>query len=290
MAEAAFHLGAGGPGAAAVAALAAAAASAAASGALARALTPAVADLLSRRGVSCANHEGRILPCGVGLVFLAAAVPAYAALMLGRAAPREEILALLAAAAIMAAAGLVDDLRGGEPKGLRGHLAALRVGVVTSGAAKAAAGLMAGLVAAAALPAGAGERFTTLLLVPLCANAVNVLDLRPGRAGKAFVLAAAAELAATGGLPHLAPLAGAVAGYLRYDLRGAAMMGDAGANLLGAALGVALAQDLGAGGEALAVAVLAALHVLVERVSLSALIDSRPLLRRFDAWGRPRGG
>ncbi len=177
----------------------------AAAAALAWWLTPVVARLLGARGLLVENYAGRRLPCGVGLVFLGASLPVYGILMFWSPALREEVPALLAAGAVMAAAGLLDDLPAREPKGVRGHLAALQSGVVTSGVAKAAAGLLAGLVAAAALPGPGGggwraaEALVTTLLVSLAANAVNALDLRPGRAGKGFLLAALVEVAATGG-------------------------------------------------------------------------------------------
>jgi UDP-N-acetylmuramyl pentapeptide phosphotransferase/UDP-N-acetylglucosamine-1-phosphate transferase len=69
---------------------------------------------------------------------------------------------------------------------------------------------------------------------------LNLLDLRPGRAIKGFLIFL--FLIAILGLGDidwllLAPLLGAVLYYLLIDLRAGAMMGDAGSNVLGLTLG-----------------------------------------------------
>ena len=157
--------------------------------------------------------------------------------------------------------GLLDDLlephqrRAGRPvsKGLRGHLASLRSGRVTTGAAKALGIPALALLAAAGGPAPRGGAMVPVdaALTAGCANLANLLDLRPGRALKA-VLPPAALLALTAGqderarsgarLAVAALLPGALA--LPADLREHGMLGDAGANVLGAAVGAATTRTL----------------------------------------------
>ena len=113
------------------------------------------------------------------------------------------------------------------------------------------------------------------------ANAVNLFDLRPGRALKVTGLA---------GLPLLGTLPGAVAvgssvGVVRDDLA-RSMLGDTGANAAGALVGLALVERTRLPGRVAALAVLAALTLASERVSFSRVIDANPVLRRFDQWGR----
>ena len=64
------------------------------------------------------------------------------------------------------------------------------------------------------------------------------------------------------------------------------MLGDTGANALGATLGVAVVAGTGLAGRGLALAVLAALTLASEKVSFSRVIDATPALRWADQLGR----
>jgi UDP-N-acetylmuramyl pentapeptide phosphotransferase/UDP-N-acetylglucosamine-1-phosphate transferase len=125
-------------------------------------------------------------------------------------------------------------------------------------------------------------------LIALAANLVNLLDLRPGRALKAFA-AGALLLAPGAGWSGMAPLLAVAlpaAAYAPADLRARAMMGDTGANALGAALGATAALQLGLTGKLAALALLAALQVASEFVSFSAVIERCAPLRFVDRLGR----
>lgn len=190
-------------------------------------------------------------------------------------------------------AGAADDLTGSatRAKGLRGHLRALRNGEVTTGAVKVAVLVGSGLLACvwADHRDGRGLTSSTLAgagLVAGSANLANLFDLRPGRALKVF-LALGAPLAATGS-PAAAAVCASSLAVLRDDLRGVSMLGDTGANPLGAAVGAAAARALGPRGRLLALGGVTALTLASERVSFSRVIDSTPVLRRLDRWGRAR--
>ena len=64
------------------------------------------------------------------------------------------------------------------------------------------------------------------------------------------------------------------------------MLGDAGANALGALLGVALAARTGPVGRAVLLAGLAGLTAASEKVSFTKVIEGTPGLRELDALGR----
>ena len=64
------------------------------------------------------------------------------------------------------------------------------------------------------------------------------------------------------------------------------MLGDTGANSAGALLGAALVQRSGRRGRWAALGVLAALTLASEKVSFTKVIESTPVLRELDAWGR----
>lgn len=254
-------------------------------------LTPRASARLLARGVGAPNYRGRLLaPAGIALsaAFLAGCLPLLSL------APGEGGELRLAVAVVFLAGwgGFLDDLAGrDDPKGLRGHLAALRAGRPTAGAAKALALLAAAGLAGAGLGQGAAGAASAGALVALAAHALNCLDLRPGRAGKAFLggvgLLALAATAAGRPLPPFALLlAAALVGYLPWDLRERAMLGDAGANALGAGLGLAAAVVLPVPGRWVAVGILLAFCWLCEQTSLTRLIEANAVLRRLDAWGR----
>jgi hypothetical protein len=147
------------------------------------------------------------------------------------------------------------------------------------------------------LPPAAGplHRLTTLAdavlttgLVAGTANLVNLLDLRPGRAAKAAALAAAAGLGGPSGSLVAGPL-GASLAVLPADLGERVMLGDCGANAVGALLGLRLAAVPGRRARAGALAVVAGLTLASERVSFTRVIEATPVLRGLDRLGRRRG-
>jgi UDP-N-acetylmuramyl pentapeptide phosphotransferase/UDP-N-acetylglucosamine-1-phosphate transferase len=190
--------------------------------------------------------------------------------------------------------GALDDLGGdGASKGLRGHLGAATRGEVTTGALKIVGLAATGLGAAVLTDRGHADRhpLDTVVggaVVAGAANLVNLLDLRPGRALKATLLACAPLVAARGGAVPAAAAAGASIGVLAPDLAGSAMLGDTGANAAGALVGTALLERTGRTGRVTALAVLSILTLASERVSFTRVIESTPVLREIDDWGRPR--
>jgi len=215
--------------------------------------------------------------------------------------------AVVTAGATAGAVGFYDDIVGNRPeqkaaKGFAGHLGALREGRVTSGLVKIAGMGAAGLVAAALLATdprvrahrgrrrGGVVRGTADVLLGAgviagTANLLNLLDLRPGRALKAGALIGAPLAVGRGGGMAAGTL-GAGAALLPADLGEEIMLGDAGANALGALLGVALAARTGPAGRAVALTVLAALTAASEKVSFTKVIQDTPWLRELDALGR----
>jgi hypothetical protein len=168
------------------------------------------------------------------------------------------------AVAAVAAVGLADDLWSGPERGFAAHL---RVGG-TTGVLKLVAIPLVGLAAT--------RKLSGALLVGLAANFLNQLDTRPGRALKAYLL---------GAFVARAPVARAVL-LLPYDLRERTMLGDAGANALGAMLGLSSVSRLTGRGRWLAIGALAGLTLLGERRSLGAMIESTPGLSWLDRLGQ----
>ncbi len=186
--------------------------------------------------------------------------------------------------------GLADDLFGDRTrKGLAGHLKALGRGRVTTGAVKAAGGLaVAGLVSLW-WDDSAWLSIVDMLLIALSANLINLLDLRPGRASKAFLilwLPLYAAPASSDFRELSAVLAGATAAWLYADLTERGMLGDSGANMLGAVLGAGVVLTAAPAGRIVVVAVLAGLTLASERWSFSSAIERLAPLRWLDGLGR----
>ncbi len=208
-------------------------------------------------------------------------------------------LALAVAGLSAGAVGCYDDLAGnGDKRGFRGHLGALAKGEVTTGAIKIMGVGAAGLAAAALLgrsgsrpgcgPAGrVADVAINAGLVAGSANLLNLFDLRPGRAIKVSLLASAA-LAAAGpdARAAVAGPVGAAAALLPYDLGERAMLGDCGANALGAMLGVAAATSLSRPARIAALAGVAGLTAASEKVSFTKVIARTPALNWLDLLGR----
>jgi Glycosyl transferase family 2 len=213
-------------------------------------------DALLAAGPLALNHRGLRLPL-VG----------WAVALGGLGAPRRTALAVAGITAI----GLADDLWSGPERGWRAHLGSAR----TTGVLK--------LVGIPALGAAASGSVAGGLTVGLAANALNQLDTGPGRALKAFLGWALWFPGASGG-----SYAGVAVLLLPYDLREKSMLGDGGANALGAVVGLGLVRMLRGRALLPAIGALGALNYLGETRSIGRLIDETPWLRRLDRLGRVR--
>jgi hypothetical protein len=243
-----------------------------------------------------------------------------------------------------AAFGLVDDVFGArESKGFAGHLGALAQGGLTTGALKLfGIGALAVLAAPVAItyalnvwyqlgrPLGTNPPLgvsivallCAILVIALSANLVNLMDLRPGRALKSYVVLAvvgglvtvwgswvyhlsqvALNPALASGIPEVTGSAawvwiaglslcifalalGPVLAVWRFDLGERAMLGDAGANAMGALAGFLLVWRSPLWLIVTLAVVLLALNLASERVSFSAVIEKTGFLRWIDGLGR----
>jgi len=197
--------------------------------------------------------------------------------------------AIAVAAAGAAAFGAYDDLAGsGDRRGFRGHLGALAKGEVTTGAVKIAGIGATGLVSAVIAGGKPADVMINSGLVAGAANLLNLFDLRPGRAIKVAVGSGALIAVGGGaaGIEAAAPALGAGLALLPEDLGERAMLGDAGANALGAMLGAAAAVSLPRPARLGVLAVIAGLTAASEKVSFTKVIERTPPLRWLDMLGR----
>jgi UDP-N-acetylmuramyl pentapeptide phosphotransferase/UDP-N-acetylglucosamine-1-phosphate transferase len=272
---------------------------------IAVALAPALLRAMAERGQVHANYRGRRLPFPLGVLGpLAAALALVPLMLIARLAPASLFHPEIAPVALYALGvtllGLIDDTLGEHPaehgpdarapRGWRGHGAAVLRGELSTGALKAVGALGLALLAMDALGFSDGRWILAAAVLVLATNVFNLLDLRPGRTLKAFVLLAAGVVIGSGELRPLWTVglfAGPVLVAGSYDLRERAMLGDTGANLVGALAGLMLVLSLSTTGQLVALGLLLAITLYGELRSISALIERTPGLRELDSLGRP---
>jgi UDP-GlcNAc:undecaprenyl-phosphate/decaprenyl-phosphate GlcNAc-1-phosphate transferase len=260
------------------------------------ALAPPALRSLAEGGFVRENYRGRVVPFPAGFVIVAAAALALVPLApideLGSSEVfRPELRTVAIYALGVAFLGLVDDLLSSDPRGWRGHGAAVLGGSFSTGALKAAGSLGLALYVLSDQGWSNGRYLLATGVLVLATNLFNLLDLRPGRSAKVFVLLGIGLTAGTSDLHPVAALglfAGPVLVLAVYDLREQAMLGDTGSNLIGGLAGLWLVLSLGTTGLAIALVVLAAITVYGEFRSISELVERTPPLRWLDCLGRPR--
>lgn len=264
-------------------------------------------EMFSRPVFQRTNYRGAPLATSAGIVIVAAVFFAGAlvgvieALGLTRIRPGLEPLRLTALlAAGFGMLGLLDDLAVDEgSSGYRGHIKALLKGRLTAGSLKMIVGPAVALVVVQSTADGSVLK---LLLhgavVALAANLANLFDRAPGRVTKVSTIAVVVLVIATAvpyldhgprnlpGLAGLFTMLGAAWGLMRSELNEELMLGDAGANPLGAALGLAVVITQSTTVSIGVAVFLLAMNLLSERVSFSKVIQSTPPLRFMDNLGR----
>jgi hypothetical protein len=199
--------------------------------------------------------------------------------------------------------GLFDDWAGcNNTKGFRGHLNALMKGRLTTGGLKFLGIGFLSLFLSISLFYHGAETIPRVILatcvIALMANLMNLFDLRPGRAQKIYLVNLAFALAfivvfglvqvlGWWGLLAIALVAiGPLLATWRFDLGEKGMLGDAGANSMGAFLGFLFATSMPLWALATTAVVLVAINLLSEKISFSRIIAGNRVLVTLDTLGR----
>jgi len=253
------------------------------------------------------NYRDAVLPTGVGIIIVLAVATLVATQQVtldvvgdwlrGSSSAWDELTfhgpTLVGLCAGFGLLGLLDDLAGvGESGGFRGHLRALGSGHLTTGAIK----MIGGPVIALALLGGSlitSDRIGLLrdaAVISLLANLANLFDRAPGRAIKFGLVSFAALVVTTQRVRLAAPALalGAAAGLLPGDLAERFMLGDAGSNVIGAAVGYGVVIGVSPGWRWGALVIVLILNLVSELVSFTRIIDAVGPLRWFDRLGSAR--
>lgn len=255
---------------------------------------PFFLKMLQDTGATRPNYRGESIPVGMGLIFVFVYILAAFLLVYWSAGDLALLVLFLMGVMFFATLGLLDDMLGSrESRGLKGHFGALLKGKLTTGALKAlGGGAGALLISFISMPGRPWwEILTAALLVALAANTINLVDLRPGRAIKVFYLWFLIILAVFQDklpLVFIAPLAGGLLVCAPADLKARAMLGDTGANLLGAALGMVSIWTMTFSTQLAVVIFLLLLHLFTEKYSLTKIIERNRFLCFLDNLGRSK--
>jgi len=258
-------------------------------------ITPKIADLLISGGAVRKNYLGLQIPTATGIAIvisssvslvLTAGIYDYIQL---------HVLLVLSALLGICLLGLLDDLIGTrDVTGLKGHLRLLLKGKLSTGGLKALGGGLIALAFSLFFSRGSlGEIVINTLVIALFTNAVNLTDLRPGRAGKVFLIISVLLVGysytrevVSPDVWLILPFISSVLAFLNYDLSGQVMLGDTGSNSLGAVLGIMSVLLLPFGIKVGAAVLLILLHIYTEKYSLTETIEKIRFLRYLDEWGR----
>ncbi|HHY37886.1 MAG TPA: hypothetical protein GX507_03050 [Clostridia bacterium] len=268
-----------------------------------RILVPVFARLFPEGGLVRSNYRGVVLPYGAGLAFVFAwafALPFM--LAFGLVEPRRAGIYGMTLFGVCLV-GLLDDMVGtGQAKGIKGikgHFSKALEGYISTGALKALFIVLISFIAAFGESEGLIDLWRNAAIVSLTTNAFNALDVRPGRALKAYWASSLFALTCLGlltewnvtdeGVMLTLPVLASTAAYGLYDLKERLMMGDAGANTIGASLGLLLILAPSPGLRTLILATLFLFQILIEVSSVSHLVERSRMLRWVDALGGIQG-
>ncbi len=236
------------------------------------------------------NYRKEKIPVAMGLIFIP--VLSISVICVICLYSRDQLFGLVFFLGILAMgfAGLLDDLLGDRSvTGLKGHYQALfKKRELTTGGFKAIFGGLVALMISIVISKYWLDIFLNTLIIALFTNFINLLDLRPGRALKGFLLSSFLLLLNP---IHqifrllLFGLIGSSLAYMPYDLKAKSMMGDVGSNILGISLGIACISA-GFYTRVVIFVLLLLVHVYTEKYSLTKTIEKNRILKYFDEIGR----
>jgi UDP-GlcNAc:undecaprenyl-phosphate GlcNAc-1-phosphate transferase len=256
-------------------------------------ILPAFLDLLLKGGFTAKTFCGKVVPRGAGIIITATTVLVLITTLPFYFRERErETLILMFLLLAIGLLGFLDDAAGTKnPKGLIGHFRYfLLEGRLSTGFLKALSTVIISFFTSWLVNENIYQFLMNGILLSLSINALNLFDLRPGRAIKVFIfvmfLVFILSESLSGSFIFFFPTVGAVLAFMPLDLKGRAMLGDAGANVLGAIVGLELILVLPDSFKVMIIFLFIALHLLCERYSLTKIIEKIPLLAYFDRIGR----
>ena len=255
------------------------------------AIIPLFKNLLMDSNVVRPNYKHDMIPVSMGIVFLPMII--INGILLAYTTTKYQNLMYLFMFMFgmisMFFAGILDDIVGNrDVSGLKGHFKSLLKGKLTTGGFKAIFGGFVGVVISIGVSSNIFDIIINTLIIALSTNLMNLLDLRPGRAIKAYLIIIITVFITLSGYIKALPLLilPNVLAYFNYDLRAKAMMGDTGSNVLGISIGILVVMGYSLKVRLLWLAFLIFIHLLTEKYSLTKIIEKNKILNFIDKLGR----
>lgn len=253
-------------------------------------VAPYIYSMLLKGNCVATNYKEEKIPIGMGLIFILVQFVVVLISSFYINVDNSSILSYISIVSLIGLIGIIDDLIGESTvKGFKGHIKSLFQGKLTTGGLKALVGFLSSIIFSLLISSNYIDMLINIFLIPLFINLINLFDLRPGRAGKAFltlsiVLLITASISKYNFIIYSA--IGIVIVYMKYDLKAKSMLGDIGSNSLGATLGMycVLTNDISI--KVIYLIVLILLHIIAEFYSFSKIIDKYKILKYLDNLGR----
>lgn len=252
---------------------------------------PIIFNILAKDSKSLAlNYKNDEIPICMGILFIFIQVLNIGIIPIFKNTNNLYMISYLFLLTLMGLVGLMDDLIGDEKiKGFKGHIKYLLKGYISTGIIKAGIGFIGALIVSILISNTITEIIINILIIVLFTNLVNLFDLRPGRAIKVFILMSIILLYTSNIKEYnflLYSFYGILLVYLPLDLKGKAMMGDVGSNVLGATLGMFCCLTHSLFWKYVYVLVLIFIHIMAEKISFSRAIKKNKILNFIDNIGR----
>lgn len=186
--------------------------------------------------------------------------------------------------------GYIDDNSNDKVKGLSGHIKSLRNNILTSGIIKAFTGVLTSLIICFVCRYSGYNFLINFLIIPLSQNFINLLDLRPARAIKAYSAFSIMLLPFMFNnniyLYALVSIAISLLFYMPHELNETLILGDTGSNLLGIILGIIIASINNLLPRIVLLIFFIIVQIYAERKSINLLIERHYVLKLIDMVGR----
>lgn len=255
------------------------------------AVIPLFKNLLIDSNVLRPNYKKDMIPVSMGIVFLPMIIINGIILAFFTEEYKDLLYLFMYIFGIISMffAGVLDDIIGNrDVSGLKGHFKSLLKGNLTTGGFKALFGGFVGVIISIGVSKDIIDIIVNTLIIALSTNLMNLLDLRPGRAIKGYLLIVTVIFLTLIGYVKALPLliVPNVLAYFNYDLKAKAMMGDTGSNVLGISIGILVIMGYPLNIRLIWLAFLIFIHIITEKYSLTKIIENNKLLNFIDKLGR----
>lgn len=254
-------------------------------------IIPLFKNLLIDSNIVRPNYKQDMIPVSMGIVFLPMVI-LNGILIAYCTSDLNNILYLITfifGLVSMFFAGILDDIIGNrDVSGLKGHFKSLLNGRLTTGGFKAIFGGFIGILISLVISKNISDIIINTLIIALSTNLMNLLDLRPGRAIKGFLVIMITLFLTLADFFKVLPLliVPNVLAYFNLDLKAKAMMGDTGSNVLGISIGILVAMGCSSNIRLSWLVFLILIHLITEKFSLTKIIENNKILNFIDKLGR----